>query len=155
MMFRLSQKLAMLVVLMATGMFLGAAGPGCIAPARSMVGGVADAASGATPPPDGAPTDLNQQTGLVNALVKLAASLEANFEANVEIDAALARVDELETTIAAVQTNMRDFNVGGDGDSITSWILAFGAVLSGLIYPVILRPLGLRLPSPADRAIKR
>jgi len=66
-----------------------------------------------------------------------------NVQATTTLDAALARVDELETNLAAVQNTMRDLNVkiGSGGDSIGSWIAAVGA---WIVYPLVWRPLRQR-----------
>ena len=47
------------------------------------------------------------------------------------------RVETLEASVARIEANVQ---VGGDGDSVVSWIQAAGLVAAALAYPLAIRP---------------
>lgn len=92
------------------------------------------------------PIDGPAQAGLVNAAVR--------SEIDAEVAALKAQIGSLTNELTAVKTTVGNINFGGD--SVTTWILALGASggLGGILYPLILRPLGIRAPSPVERKRK-
>ena len=82
---------------------------------------------------------------------RVTASMEAlgQMEVDADISAALARVERLEASVARIEELNAELNIGGEGDSVISWILAVGIILisvpsGGLFYQLVLRPRRLR-----------
>lgn len=53
-----------------------------------------------------------------------------------------AEVERLRAEVNGIKTDVR---IGGDGDTITTWILAAGCVAAAAFYPIVVRPLRRRL----------
>ena len=75
---------------------------------------------------------------------------------NTEMRAALVNIEKMQATFKALQTGdvaalqARDVNLGGDGDSINSWILSVGMIVivicvpgGGKFYEMVWRPMRL------------
>lgn len=54
--------------------------------------------------------------------------------------ATLQDVGEVRTAVVDLEQRIGEINIGGDGDSVTSWILAAGAGGAALFYPLAWRP---------------
>ena len=71
--------------------------------------------------------------------------VEAQADIRAELTAALAKIGEIETTLTGFQAG--DIQIGGEGESITTWLLTVGLILTtpagGLFYQFILRPAAL------------
>ena len=63
----------------------------------------------------------------------------------IDLAAVQAKIEELESEITGFVTG--DIAIGGEGDNVTSWILAIGVIIctpaGGLFYQFVLRPMAL------------
>ena len=113
----------------------------------------------------GAEATAVDQAGLANVLAELKVWLEAELAAAVgditaTVQAAWNAVNARDVG-GDVSGSKRTTTVGGGGDTVTEWLLVAGLIAisaglsGGLVYGYVLRPLGLRAKSPAERAATR
>lgn len=85
----------------------------------------------------------NPALGVDASLEARFATLEAKFdrfESRIgTFEAAIGDIGSVRAELSAIRSSIG--SIGGGGDSVTAWIYAIGAAASGLLYPLVWRPI--------------